>query len=269
MAATFAVTGVATGIGAELARILKEAGHTVVGFDLHATSANLDHFIPLDLNDPASITAAAAQVDWRFDGLCNNAGVPPRVGLEATILHVNFIGQRLFTEAMLPRLKEGASIVNMASRAGAAWRENLDQVKRLGALSRPDQLERFVDAEQLDAGRCYNLSKEAMIVWTMAIAEDMIQRGLRVNSLSPGGVATGILDDFRRVFGDRMARNLERAKRPGRPDEIARIAAFVLGADSNWLKGADIAIDGGIGAFNAADMLDLAVMKMPVEEVVQ
>ena len=66
-----------------------------------------------------------------------------------------------------------------------------------------------------------------------------------------------------------MARNLERAKRPGRPDEVARIAAFVLGADSNWLKGSDIAVDGGIGAFNAADMLDLAVMKMPVEEVVQ
>jgi len=189
--------------------------------------------------------------------------------METTILQVNFLGQRQFTEAMLPRLREGASIVNMASRAGAAWRDNIDQVKRLGALSRLDQLERLVDVEKLDAARCYNLSKEAMIVWTMAIAEDMIQRGLRVNSLSPGGVATGILDDFRRVFGERMARNLERAKRPGRPDEIARIAAFVLNAESNWLKGADVAIDGGISAFNMADMLDLGVMKLPVEELAQ
>lgn len=269
MGATYAVTGVATGIGAELARILKQAGHFVVGFDLHATSANLDRFIPLDLNDPASIAAAAAQANYRFDGLCNNAGVPPRVGMEATILQVNFLGQRQFTEAMLPRLKDGASIVNMASRAGAAWRENLEQVKRLGSLSRLDQIERFIDVEKLDAGRCYNLSKEAMIVWTMAIAEDMIQRGLRINSLSPGGVATGILDDFRRAFGEKMSRNLERAKRPGRPEEIAQIAAFVLSADSNWLKGADVAIDGGIGAFNAADLLDLGVMKLPVEEFAQ
>ena len=91
-------------------------------------------------------------------------------------------------------------------------------------------------------------------------------RGLRANSLSPGGVATGILDDFKRAFGDQMARNVERAGRPGRPEEIAEIAAFVLSPASNWLKGADIAIDGAMGAFNMSDALGLDAMLLPQPE---
>ena len=63
-----------------------------------------------------------------------------------------------------------------------------------------------------------------------------------------------------RAFGDRMARNVERAGRPGTAEEIAAIAAFVLSEESHWLKGADIAIDGGMGAFNASDALGLDVM---------
>ena len=85
----------------------------------------------------------------------------------------------------------------------------------------------------------------------------MVQAGLRINSLSPGGVATDILDDFKRAFGAQMAKNVERAGRPGNPEEIAKIAAFVLSPESNWLKGTDIAIDGGMGAFNQSDMLGL------------
>ena len=100
-----------------------------------------------------------------------------------------------------------------------------------------------------------------MILWTVAVTEEMIKRDIRVNSLSPGGVATGILDDFRRAFGEKMVKNVERAGRPGQPEEIAEIAAFVLSPQSNWLKGADIAIDGGMGAFNMTDTLNLDVMK--------
>lgn len=262
MTATYAITGVASGIGAELARILKADGHRVIGFDLHETDRNIDLFVPLDLNDPDAIRAAAASVSEPLDGLCNNAGLPPRAGLEATILQVNFLGQRAFTQAMLPHLKAGASIVNMASRAGHGWRDNIAQVKRLAGLTRRDQLDGFVAEEGIDATRCYNLSKEAMILWTIAVTEDMVHRGFRINSLSPGGIATGILDDFKRAFGAQMARNVERAGRPGSPEEIAEIAAFVLSPEANWLKGADIAIDGGMGAFNMTDMLGLDCLRL-------
>lgn len=269
MVATYAITGVASGIGAELARILKQEGHRVIGFDLHETDRNIDRFIPLDLNDPEAIQAAAQSVSEPLDGLCNNAGLPPRAGLESTILQVNFLGQRAFTQAMLPNLEPGASIVNMASRAGHGWRDNIAQVKRLAGLSRPDQLDAFVADEGIDATRCYNLSKEAMILWTVAVTEEIVNRGIRINSLSPGGIATGILDDFKRAFGAQMARNVERAGRPGKPEEIAEVAAFLLSPESNWIKGTDIAIDGGMGAFNQADMMDLGGLCLSQVESVE
>lgn len=266
MLRTYAVTGVASGIGAHLAKTLKSQGHKVIGFDIHETSQNVDHFVPLDLNDDVSIRAAAQATPCKLDGLCNNAGLPPRAGMEAAILQVNFLGTRAFTQAMLPHMNTEASIVNMASRAGHGWRDSLDQNKRLAALQHADQVAHFLSVEGIDATRCYNLTKEAIILWTVAIAEQMVARGIRVNSLSPGGISTGILDDFKRAFGEKMARNVARAGRPGTPQEIADIAAFVLSPASNWLKGADIAIDGGMGAFNMADMLGLDAMCLDHQE---
>lgn len=262
MTKTYAVTGVASGIGAKLAQCLKSAGHTVIGFDLHEAHENVDVFIPLDLNDETSISAAARQVPGKLDGLCNNAGLPPRTGLETEILQVNFLGTRALTQAMLPHFNTGASIVNMASRAGHGWSENLDQIKRLGQLTRASQLPQFIATEGIDATRCYNLSKEVMILWTIAEAEAMVKRGFRINSLSPGGIATGILGDFQKAFGARMATNVARAGRPGAPEEIAEIAAFLLSPDSNWIKGADIAIDGGMGAFNQSDAIGLESLRL-------
>ena len=264
---TFAVTGVASGIGAELARILKKQGHNVVGFDIQETKENVDHFIPLDLNDANSIVAAAAAVDRPLDGLCNNAGLPPRAGLEAAILQVNFLGTRGFTHAIVPHLNAGASIVNMASRAGHGWPETVAQVKRLGALTDKHQLAAFIATEAIDATRCYNLSKEAVILWTIAESEAMVNKGLRINSISPGGISTGILADFQKAFGDKMAKNVERAGRPGAPGEIAEVAAFLLSPASNWIKGADVAIDGGMGSFNQADALGLDVLRLPKMEI--
>ena len=260
---TFAVTGVASGIGAQLASILKRQAHTVIGFDIRNASDNVDHFIELDLTDVDSIASAAEQVASPLDGLCNNAGLPPRDGLEEAILKVNFLGTRAFTQAMLPHLATSASIVNLASRAGHGWRDGLEQVKRLAQLTRHDQLAGFIAVENIEATRCYNLSKEAMILWTIAETEPMLQRGLRINSLSPGGIATGILGEFQRVFGDAMARNIARAGRAGKPEEVAEVAAFLLSPVSHWIKGSDIAIDGGMGAFNMTDALGLNPLCLP------
>ena len=259
MSRTIAVTGVASGIGAALAAALGAAGHRVVGFDRTEASVAVDRFIPLDLGDEGSIAEAAGRAPEGLDGLCANAGIPPRPGLEAAILRVNFLGTRAFTRAMLPRLAPGASIVTMASRAGQGWRENIGQVRRLARLSGMAEAEGFVDSEGIDATRCYNLSKEAVIAWTVGASEAMTARGLRVNAISPGAVETPILDDFGRAFGERMARNVARAGRPGTPGEVAAVAAFLLSPESGWIRGADIAVDGGMGAFALADALELGV----------
>lgn len=272
------VTGVASGIGAALAEQLLASGCRVTGLDVRPPVGAAFTCHRVDLSDLVSIAptlaACGGLVDGTFDGLCNNAGVSPKPGAEVSILTINFFAQRALTRALLPRLALGASIVNMASRAGARWRDNLDQVKRLFALEMSDQgrpaartptpedIAAFVRDERIDAVRAYNLAKEAMIVWTLAESEAMTARQMRINALCPGAVATGLLGDFAAAFGEAMARNVARAGRPGQPEEIAAIAAFLLSPQSSWLRGAEISPDGGMGAFAASDALGLAALRL-------
>lgn len=257
----YAITGVASGIGAALAARLLARGCRVTGFDVRPPADAAFPCHAVDLGDLGSIQGALAPAAGRFDGLCNNAGVSPRPGHEVAILTINFFAQRSVTRALLPQLLPGASIVNMASRAGARWRENLEQVKRLAALA-PSDLAAFVHDERIDAVRAYNLSKEALIAWTVGECEAMTARGLRINAVCPGAVATGLLTDFAAAFGEAMARNLARAGRPGQPEEIAAVADFLLDPSSTWLHGAEISPDGGMGAFAASDAMGLAALRL-------
>lgn len=251
-----ALTGGSTGIGAEVAARFTARGDEVVAFDISDPGQNAARWIRTDLSDPASVQAALAQADGPFDILVNNAGLPPRDGLELKILQVNWFGLCEFMDGMLDKLPPGGSIVNTASRAGAFWRDNLDEVKALKALSR-DDLEAFIADKSMDATRAYNLSKEAVIVMTMARTEEMIGRGLRMNSVSPAAVSTGILDDFVSAFGPKVAKNIERAGRAGLPGEVADVIVYLASPESHWIKGTDLVIDGGMGAMGMSDAMGL------------
>ena len=63
----------------------------------------------LDLADEASINAAVQAIGEPLDGLCNNAGLPPRAGLSGKLLQVNFLGQRTLTAGLLGSMKTGGS----------------------------------------------------------------------------------------------------------------------------------------------------------------
>ena len=169
------MTGGATGIGAEVATKLAALGHEVTAFDVHEPTG-VHRWIKTDLSDQSSIDAALAQVDGPFDALINNAGLPPRDGLEEAILLVNFFGLRAFLVGMLPKLAEGASIVSVASRAGARWRENLDEVKAFMQIDRAE-LADFIVERKITPVRAYDLSKEAVIVLTIGRTEALFGRG--------------------------------------------------------------------------------------------
>lgn len=263
MTKTFAITGVSTGIGAEIARLLKTDGHRIIGFDIAEQADNVDRLIHLDLADPESITQAAMKLDEPLDGLCNNAGIPPREeGNAQSVLQINFISQRLFTNAVLKKLNPGSAVVNMASRAGHQWRDNLEQVLKLSRIKTAGDLANFIATHGIDSVRAYNLSKEAMILWTMSETETLIRHNLRMNSISPGAVSTGILDDFAKAFGDKMTKNVARAGRPATAEDVAKTAVFLLSDKSSWLKGIDIPVDGGMGACAASDLLGLKSMTL-------
>ncbi len=251
-----ALTGGATGIGAAAAAQLKEAGHEVTAFDIHEPTKNVDKWIRTDLSDPVSIAAAVVQAEGPYDALLNNAGLPPREGLEEVILKVNFFGQRTFMEGMLDKLKPGASIVNTSSRAGALWRDNIEVVKALMDLDLRD-LPKFIADRGIDPTRAYNLSKEAVTVFTFAETERLLARDLRINSVCPSAVETDIHKDFVAAFGERVEKNIARVGRPGTPEEIASVIVFVASPESHWIKGQELTVDGGTGAMVVSDTLGL------------
>src|SRR5215213_6289329 len=125
------VTGAASGIGAETAKVIAGGGAEVISLDRNpAGGAHIAPHISYDLTDRASIDAAIAAIDGPIDALCNIAGVPGRLPT-ATVIAVNFLGLRHLTEGLADQITDGGAIVNVASIAGNQWQTNLAEVKLL------------------------------------------------------------------------------------------------------------------------------------------
>jgi NAD(P)-dependent dehydrogenase (short-subunit alcohol dehydrogenase family) len=251
------ITGAATGIGAEVVKLLKSDGHEVTAFDI-AKPAQADHWVQVDLSDTSAVDQAVAGLDGPYDALINNAGLPPRDGNQVKLLAVNVLGLRAMTRAMLPKLADGARIVNTASRAGMQWQDNIAEVKALLDIHNPADLPHFVESRGIDPTRAYNLSKEAVIAYTKGLTQTLLPRDIRVNSVSPAPVSTGILDDFMAALGERAAAALSLPGRAAKPEEVAQVICFLASPASNWVKGHDILVDGGVSAMVTAQQLGLS-----------
>ena len=88
---TLIVTGVSSGIGAEVARLARFQGARVIGVDRHEPQLTLDSFFQADLGDPASIDALIGKLPAQVDALCNIAGVPGTAPAEV-VAKVNYLG---------------------------------------------------------------------------------------------------------------------------------------------------------------------------------
>jgi NAD(P)-dependent dehydrogenase (short-subunit alcohol dehydrogenase family) len=245
---TVVVTGAASGIGAQTAKELKAAGATVIAVDRNEPhNAAADRYVRADLSEPLSIRSAAQAVGKGVDGLCNIAGLPPTRG-RVSVLQVNFLGLREFTESMLPNLNSGASIVNLASLAGIGWPDSSGAIRALIALRDFNEVNRLCEVHGVDDARSYFYSKEALIVWTMQNRWTWRERGIRMNSVSPGPVQTPILQDFLETLGARAQEDMRVMDRPGTPQDIAPLVAFLCSDASAWIRGTNIPCDGGMNA---------------------
>lgn len=249
------VTGAASGIGAETAKVLKAQGATVIGLDLNEPKENVDQFFKIDLSDPASIEATVKELPSGIDALCNIAGLPPTQD-RVLVVKVNFLGLRHFTELMIDKLNDNASIVNIASLAGLGWPEAGPQIKNLIARRDFDGLEAFCDENEVtqEGGRSYFYTKETLIVWTMMNRWTWRDRGIRMNCVSPGPVETPILPDFLETLGERAEEDAKVMDRPGKPEDIAPVVAFMCSFGSNWIRGANIPVDGGMNQHVMCEM---------------
>lgn len=242
---TIVVTGAASGIGAETARLLKAGGARVIGLDRNEPLANVDEYIQVDLSRPESIDAALSQLPDSIDGLCNIAGVPPTAGRKL-VLGVNLLGLIRLTEGLLHKFNHGASIVNVASLAGLGWPEALAACKTFLEEGDFDNIETFCEQHKIDDARSYFFGKEALIVWTMKNRWSWRERGIRMNCVSPGPVDTPILQDFIETLGERAEEDMKVMDRPGTPQDIAPVVVFLSSDDSTWIRGTNIPCDGGM-----------------------
>jgi NAD(P)-dependent dehydrogenase (short-subunit alcohol dehydrogenase family) len=247
------VTGATSGIGERIAEMFVAEGACVVaagrreaeGRALEAKCGPNMSFIQTDVTDEASVKAMIGHAVTRFgrlDCLVNNAGSgSPMVSITeveaehfSSVFNTNVQGVMFGMKHAAPiMIAQGSgSIVTIAS--GSALR---------GGLS----------------GHIYSASKAAVIHLSRNVAAEISSSGVRVNTISPGGVVTGIfaktagLDGAKadRVLGviSDLFSTVQPIPRAGVTDDIANAAVFLASDAASFITGQDLAVDGGLVPF--------------------
>jgi NAD(P)-dependent dehydrogenase (short-subunit alcohol dehydrogenase family) len=242
------VTGCASGIGAHVARQLAELGAEVIGLDIRPPAEKIGEFIPLDLSDPASIEGAATSIGGQVDALFNIAGVSSGIGDPLRVVTINFLGTRLFTEALVPTMPPGSAIANVSSLAASAYRENAAVTAGLlDTVTMADGIEwcRRNPKAVADGGG-YRLSKEAIILYGMANVAALGTKGIRINCTAPGVTDTPILDQLRTAYGPEFLDAFQTPLgRVSQASEQAAVLVFLNSKAASYITGQVLWVDGG------------------------
>lgn len=233
------VTGAASGIGAETARLFAQERAIVVGADLDAGSEG-EFTLEVDVANEDQVRDMFEQVRekyGRIDVLFNNAGINPPEDVSVletpleTWQHIQDVNVRsvfLCCKHGIPHLIEtgGGSVINTASF-----------VAFMGAAT-----------SQIS----YTASKGAVLAMSREMGVEFGRRGVRVNALCPGPVNTPLLEELFASDPARASRRLVHIPmgRFGEAREIAQSALFLASDDSSFVTASAFMVDGGIsGAY--------------------
>lgn len=233
------ITGGSNGIGAAMVRAFHQAGASVYfcGRDQQAASELIGaiggeerlHFSAVSLEDPGAIEAWFAAIGREtqvIDTLINNAGADPRALIEETdvafwdkIIDVNLRGYFLCCRQASPLLVGASSVINVSSITFDTGKPNLT---------------------------AYVASKGGIIGLTRSLAREWGERGIRVNTLSPGAVYTERqLERFGTTEGQRAVMRLQALPTLVEVEAVADTALFLASPMARCITGQNLRVCNG------------------------
>jgi NAD(P)-dependent dehydrogenase (short-subunit alcohol dehydrogenase family) len=251
---SYVVTGSASGIGAALTARLREDGHRVIGVDRAVADVKVD--LSTETGRSAAVSEIQRLAPDGIAGLVPCAGIGGFTGVDSRlVVSVNYFGAVRLAEELRPLLARGAKLVGagvvvISSNSITCQPGWAEQVVR-PCLEYDEPRARQV-AAPLDAVHVYPATKAALASWARreGVRAEWIGAGIRVNAVAPGMVATAMTDQLRAdpelgVFADAYPSAIGR---PGRPEEIAEVIAFLLSERAALVVGSVWYVDGGTDA---------------------
>ena len=187
-------------------------------------------------------------------GMIQAAGVSPSQASPATILRVDLYGTAVLLEEFGAVIAPGGAGVVIASQSGHRLQALTPEQNKVLALTPADELLALpmLQPERVtDPLNAYQISKRGNSLRVMAEAVRWGRRGARLNTISPGIIMTPLANDELsgpRGAGYRRMIELSVARRAGTPDEVANVAALLMGPDGSFITGSDVLMDGGVTA---------------------
>ena len=225
------------------AEILGNAGYDVSVATVDASSREAVH---------ALVEMATGLGD--VTGLIHAAGVSPTQASPATILKVDLYGTALVLEEFGNVIARGGAGVVISSQSGHRLPALSVEQNMALATTPVEELLRlpFLQPDQVtDSLHAYQLAKRGNVLRVMAEAVRWAKRGARINAISPGIIMTPLAKDELsgpRGAGYRRMIEASAAGRAGTPDEVANVAALMMGPDGGFITGSDFLMDGGVTA---------------------